>query len=198
MRSTTPESSRADEEGVLHRARRVVRAEVERVEVEPLGLDLGALGDLPAHRDEDVLDALHEGGERVARARGTAVVGQRDVDGLLDQHARVALVLELDLAALERLADRPRACPTRLPASALACGGSAPISRLASASGLRSPACASRASLSASRSAAAAIAASASATAASTASGCSTATSTGSNDLFGADMLPLPDAAARR
>ena len=32
--------------------------EVERVEVEPLGLELGALGDLPAHRDEDVLDAL--------------------------------------------------------------------------------------------------------------------------------------------
>ena len=41
----------------------------------------------------------------------------------------------------------PRASPTRLPASALAAGGRAPISRLASASGERSPACASRTSL---------------------------------------------------
>ena len=72
MRSTTPESSAADEEGVLHRARRVVRREVQRVEVEPLGLDLGALGHLPAHRDEDVLDALLQGGERVARTGADA------------------------------------------------------------------------------------------------------------------------------
>lgn len=36
----------------------------------------------------------------------------------------------------------PRAWPTRLPASALACGGSAPISRLASASGEAPPVCA--------------------------------------------------------
>ena len=43
-----------------------------------------------------------------------------------------------------------RAAPTRWPASALACGGSAPISALASASGDRSPAWASRAAFSSS------------------------------------------------
>ena len=46
----------------------------------------------------------------------------------------------------------PRAWPTRWPASLRACGGSAPISRLARASGERSPACSVRTRLSASRS----------------------------------------------
>ena len=58
MRSTQAAALRLDEQGVLLLARRVVAAEVERVEVEPLVLDLGALGDLPAHRDEDVGDPL--------------------------------------------------------------------------------------------------------------------------------------------
>ncbi len=44
-----------------------------------------------------------------------------------------------------------RADPTRCPASALAEGGSAPISRFAKASGERSPACASRTSRNSSR-----------------------------------------------
>ena len=59
---------RVDEERVLHLARGVVGVEVQGVEVEPLGLDLGALGDLPAHADEQVGDALPQQLERVARA----------------------------------------------------------------------------------------------------------------------------------
>ena len=62
----------------------------------------------------------------------------------------------------------PRAWPTRWPASLRACGGRAPISRLASASGERSPAWSSRTCLRASRSAASAIAASAASRIAST------------------------------
>ena len=81
---------------------------------------------------------------------------------------------------VERLATRPRAWPTRLPASALALGGRAPISRLARASGLFSPWCAMRTALRSSRVAAAAIAESASCTAASTFAGSSAETSTGS------------------
>ena len=49
------------------------RADVERVEVQPLRLELGAVGDLVAHADEDVGDPLGERGERVpgaARACG--------------------------------------------------------------------------------------------------------------------------------
>ena len=44
-----------DEQRVLHGACRMVRDEIERVEVEPLGLELRPLGNLPAHRDEHVL-----------------------------------------------------------------------------------------------------------------------------------------------
>jgi len=83
----------------------VVGVEVEGVEVEPLRLHLGPLGDLPAHRHEDVADVLLERLQRVPGAARQPRGRQRDVDGLLDQHAGVALVLELDLAALESLAD---------------------------------------------------------------------------------------------
>ncbi len=89
---------------------------------------------------------------------------QRDVGGLLDQAARIAA----------------RAAPTRLPASALAAGGSAPISALASVIGALSPAWASRAAFSSSRVAAAAMAASASSSMRCIASGDRVATSTGS------------------
>ncbi len=92
-----------DEEGVLLAAGRVVRADVQGVEVEPLGLDLGPLGDLVAHGHEDVLDALRQRGERVPGAGRYAVVGQRDVHGLLDQHAGVPLGLQLRLAGGEAL-----------------------------------------------------------------------------------------------
>ena len=81
----------------------------------------------------------------------------------------------------------PRAWPTRWPASLRAWGGSAPISRLASASGDRSPVWSIRTCLSASRSAAAVIAASAASRAASTSSGLRAATSTGSKSVLGPD-----------
>ena len=68
VRSTSPELRRVDEEGVLHLPGRVVGVEVERVEVEPLGLDLGPLGDLPAHADEHVGDLLLQGLQRVPGA----------------------------------------------------------------------------------------------------------------------------------
>ena len=106
MRSTRPWSWRVGPERVLHGARRVVGAEVEGVEVQPLGLDDRALGDLPAHRDEDVRDPLGAGGERVPGAAGDAVGRERDVDGLLDQHPLLVLDLEHRLPLGERLVDR--------------------------------------------------------------------------------------------
>jgi hypothetical protein len=63
---------RGDEEGVHHRAGRVVAADVEGVEVQPLGLELRALGDLVAHPDEDVGDPVGQRGQRVPGARGAA------------------------------------------------------------------------------------------------------------------------------
>ena len=93
-------------EGVLHGAGRVVGAEVEGVEVEPLGLHDRALGDLPAHRHEDVGDQLGLERDRVPAAAAVAVGGQRDVDGLLDQHPLLVLGLELHLPRGEGLVDR--------------------------------------------------------------------------------------------
>ena len=96
---------RGDEQGVLHLPRRVVGQEVKRVEVVPLGLDLWPLGDLVAHRDEHVGELVGEHADRVAGTLRRAVVGQRDVDALGDQHLLVALVLKLLLACRQRVPD---------------------------------------------------------------------------------------------
>ena len=58
---------RVDEERVLHLARGVVDVEVQRVEVVPLVLELGTLGDLPPHADEDVGDLLLQERDRMPR-----------------------------------------------------------------------------------------------------------------------------------
>ena len=69
----------------------MIRQEVERVEVEVLGLHLRALGDLPAHRDEHVGDLLGDDADRVAGADRLTLRRQRHVDGLGDEHGGVAL-----------------------------------------------------------------------------------------------------------
>src|SRR2546427_10073507 len=45
-------------EGVVHGTGGMVFRRVQRREVEPVGLDLGALGHIEAHGAEDALDAL--------------------------------------------------------------------------------------------------------------------------------------------
>jgi hypothetical protein len=84
----------------------MVGAQVQRIEVEPLGLHLGPLGDLPAHRDEDVPDELLDRGQRMPRAAGLPVPGEGDVDGLLDEDPRLVLHLEGRLAGGQRLVHR--------------------------------------------------------------------------------------------
>ena len=143
---------RVDVEGVLHLARRVVGVEVQGVEVEPLRLDLGTLGDLPAH--------ARRTGRRCAgdissigwrRPSGRRPVGSGDVDGLLGEDPLVALGLELGLAGGERLR-RPgrgpgrRACRPRPSRSGAARRSRGWRGRAA----LRSPWCALRAALSSS------------------------------------------------
>ena len=84
-------------EGVVHRARRVIRRNVQRLEVVELVFHLGALGDLVARAREQLLDALAHARDRVQRARGLAAPRQRHVDGAADE-------LALDPLALERRA----------------------------------------------------------------------------------------------
>ena len=131
-----PGAGRLDEEGVLLLTGGVVGGEVEGVEVQPLRLDLRPLGDLPAHRHEDVLDPLGDQADRVPRPQRSARDAHRDVDGLLDEDALGRARPRARPAGRRAPGDTwPRAWPTRLPASAFALGGRAPISRLASASG---------------------------------------------------------------
>ena len=80
-----------DEEGVGQGARRVIGRRVERVEVEPLRLDLWTFRDAPAHRDEHVDDAVGQRRDRVPGTARRAVPRQRDVDRLLDQNPGIAL-----------------------------------------------------------------------------------------------------------
>jgi hypothetical protein len=96
---------RSHEQGVLHLAGRVVGRDVERVEVVPLGLDLGPLGDLVPHRDEHVRQLVGDHRDRVPGAGRGPVGRQGDVDPLGDQDLLVALALELRLALLDRGGD---------------------------------------------------------------------------------------------
>ena len=114
VRRTSPDSCGPDPEGVLQGARRVVRRHVEGVEVVPLGLDLGTLRPLVAHRDEQVGDPLHQRGQRVPGPGRDPVPGQRDVDGLLDQDPLVALLLELGLPGGQRLGHLAAGAPDPL------------------------------------------------------------------------------------
>ncbi len=158
---------RVHEEGVLHFAGRVVRLEVQGVEVEPLGLDLGALGDLPAHADEDVPDAVLQQGQRMP-GTGVSATAARDVHRLRDE-LRGRLGLEdLGLRAASAWSTRPRAPPMSLPARPSGpwarCGA-----RRSAARGSTSPPCAGADGLELGESSAAAMAASAASTAACTA-----------------------------
>ena len=115
VRSTRWRLDRVDEEGVLHRARRVVVVEVQRVEVEPLVLELRALGDLPAHADEDVGDALLQQGSGCRAPARRRLGGGGDVDRLLGEvrAASSASRTSASRAAnawLTRPRRRPRAC----------------------------------------------------------------------------------------
>ena len=77
--------------------------EVQRVEVHPLGFELGAFGDLPAHRDEHVFHDVHQRGDRVNRSDRLGLNGQGDINALFCKGASQLGGLDLLLACLERL-----------------------------------------------------------------------------------------------
>ena len=79
---------------------------VERGEAVPVGLDLGAVGDLEAERREDRLDALERAAHRMDAARAAAAAGQRDVERLRRELALELRFGELGAARDERRVDR--------------------------------------------------------------------------------------------
>ncbi len=138
-------------------------ASVQRVEVEPLRLGLRAFGDLASpwrrrcrtNRSVIRLIGCRAPGRCRSVGRVTSTVSSTSTRA--SRSASSSVAAHRERLAYGRPARRRPACP----AAARAAGGSAPISRLARASGERSPAWARRAALSASRVPAAAIAASA-------------------------------------
>ena len=79
--------------------------EVQRVEVHPLGFELGTFGDLPAHRDEHVFHDVHQRGDRVNRSDRLGLNGQSDINALFDKGASQLGGLDLLLACLECFID---------------------------------------------------------------------------------------------
>ena len=110
---------RVDEERVLHGARRVIGVEVQRIEVEPLALDLGALGDLPAHSREDVAHPVLQQRERMPRAGREPRRQRRDVDGLGGELRGGLGLDDLGLAGGERLVDAAAGAADELAESGL-------------------------------------------------------------------------------
>jgi hypothetical protein len=85
-----PRSVRADLERVLFAAGRVIGREVQRVEVELLGLDLGAFGQFPTHRDEHVGDVIGEDGDGMPGPDRLAGRRQRHVNALRNEGGSIA------------------------------------------------------------------------------------------------------------
>ena len=69
-------------EGVVLRARRMVRWNVERFEVVELVLDLRTVRDIEAHAAEDALDALERARHGMQRARRLTAAGKRHIERL--------------------------------------------------------------------------------------------------------------------
>ena len=70
VRSTlrSPFSSGREEEGVVHLARRMAVGEIQRREIEIVGLDVGAFGDREAHVGEDRRDLVDHLADRMDAA----------------------------------------------------------------------------------------------------------------------------------
>src|SRR5687768_5371946 len=94
---------------------RMMRRDVERIEVVPLGIDFRSLGDLIAHSDEDVLEMRNHDRERIRRAAWRAPSGHREVDAIggeqpllkLARNRRLTRCNELLERTLELVAGRP-------------------------------------------------------------------------------------------
>ena len=89
-----------DVERVLHRARGMVRRDVEGLEVVPVVLDLRTAHDTEPERREDVHDLAFDQRERVQGPRARTSSGERDVDPVGGE--------------LRFLRDRPELGPTRV------------------------------------------------------------------------------------
>ena len=83
-------------ERVLHGAGRVAGREVERLEVEPVGLDLGPLGHLVAHAHEHVFELAPDPGDRVQVPAAVAAASGREVEAVVHERCGARVGRERD------------------------------------------------------------------------------------------------------
>ena len=117
----------------------MIGAEVESVKVEPFRFSLGTLGNFPTHGGKHVTDVINESSDRVRGASRRRNDRQRNVGGLRCEPGVKLSLSKFLLAGLESLIDPAPSLPNALTGILSGAGGSAPISRLAKASGDRSP-----------------------------------------------------------
>ncbi len=89
-------------EGVVHRPRRMVRRNVERLEVVVVVLDFRAVGDVEAHAREQCFQAFERARDRMQSARTYTPPRQRDVNFFSCKLVRPRPHLELFAARRER------------------------------------------------------------------------------------------------
>ena len=83
----------------------MVGRHVEGLEVVVVVLDLGAVVDLVAHGQEDVLELLPRAGERMQPADGAGAAGEGDVDALAGEALVAHAALQPDARFLEACLD---------------------------------------------------------------------------------------------
>ena len=96
----------AEVESVVHGARRMVRREVQRLEVVPVVLDLRPFRQLVAQPAEDAGDALQGAGDRVQASALAVAARQGDVDGFGRQARIQGRVFQQRLALAQRAGQR--------------------------------------------------------------------------------------------
>ncbi|GHB98219.1 hypothetical protein GCM10010080_08200 [Thermomonas carbonis] len=104
----------AEVERVVHGARRVVRREVQRLEVVEIVLDFRAVGEFVAKPAEDLGDPLQRAADRMHATAGGIAAGQSDVDGFAGQARVQRGIVQRDLACKKRFADRIAGAVDRL------------------------------------------------------------------------------------
>ena len=113
-------------ERVVHRPRRMVRGDVERLEVVPVVLDFGTVLDREAGVAEQRLDAPARAGHRVQAAGLLAAARQRHVDAARGQLALELGALEFGRRASSTAPISSRTALMRAPAAWRSSGASAP------------------------------------------------------------------------
>jgi hypothetical protein len=101
----TQQHVRIEIKGVVHRARRVVTRNVERLEIVVIVFNLRAFGNAVANVGEELLNTFQSPGYRMQTAGGLAATRQGHINGFGRQFGGQLGLLKLSLARIENHCD---------------------------------------------------------------------------------------------